>query len=199
MIIGITGGIGSGKSFVSDYLAVKYGYEVLKTDDIAKNLMNQDPCVKEKLIAAFGKDIYTSEGLLDRKRFASVIYGDDKKLEISDSIVHPACWSFVKDRITESEDASGDGESCIAVETAIPSEQLVSVCDEVWFIYAAPEERIKRLCETRGYTRDYAEGIISKQISDNSYMVYADRLINNGGSKYSAELAVDTIMTERVD
>lgn len=196
MIIGMIGGIGSGKSTISGYMAEKYGYRVLRSDDIAKDIMNGDPEVMDELKGAFGEQIY-KDGVIDKKEYASVIYGNEKNRILSNSIIHPACWKRIRRIISDSIMDNGGEECDIIIETALPSDTLSSVCDEIWFIYAGPEERINRLIENRGYSREYAEDIMSKQLSDNSFMEYADRMINNGGNKISAESAVDLILSEQ--
>lgn len=197
MIIGIIGGIGSGKSTVSEYLEEKYGYLLLKSDDIAKEIMNSDKEVIEELKGAFGNEIYGEDGCIDKKKYAAILYNDEKNRILSNSIIHPACWKEVRRRISDKIMDEGGKECNIIIETALPSDTLSSVCDEIWFIYADPEERISRLIESRGYTREYAENIISKQLSYNSFMEYADRLINNGGPKYSTEATIDMILNDK--
>lgn len=197
MIIGIIGGIGSGKSTISDYMASKYGYLVLKSDNIAKDIMNNDPEVVDELKGAFGDDIYGKDGLIDKEKYAGIIYGSEKCRQLSNSIIHPACWKKIRKMISEKIMDEGGKECDIIIETALPTDILSSVCDEIWLIYADPEERINRLMENRGYTRDYAESIINKQLSYNSFMEFADRMINNGGSKSQTESIVDMILSEK--
>lgn len=200
MIIGIIGGIGSGKSTVSGHLESEYGYEVIKTDDLAKELMKDGTMLSEKLREAFGNDIYTADGSLDKARYSAAIYKNEENRKLSDSIVHPAVWQAVKSRVEEirkrcSLEGAGK-EACAVVETALPSKHLTEICDEIWFIYAAPEIRICRLMQDRGYTREYAKSVIESQLSDNSFMTYADRMINNGGDLSETLMNTDLILAE---
>lgn len=199
MIIGIIGGIGSGKSTVSDYMSSKYGFLVLKSDNIAKDIMNSDPEVIEELKGAFGDDIYGNDGFIDKKKYADIIYGSEKCRKLSNSIIHPVCWKKIRSIISDRIMDEGGKECDIIIETALPSDVLSSVCDEIWLIYADPEERINRLIENRGYSREYAEGIINKQLSYNSFMEFADRMINNGGSKSQTVSVIDKILSEKGD
>lgn len=196
MIIGIIGGIGSGKSTVSEYLENRYGFIVFKSDAVAKEIMTTDPEIAEELKGAFGDDIYNADGSVNREKYASVIYSDEKNRILSDSIIHPACWKEIRKRVSERMMDDGGNDFDFAVETALPSDILVSMCDEIWFIYADPDERIKRLIGSRGYTREYADSVIKNQLSYNGFMEYADRLINNGGTEYATQSVIDRIISD---
>ena len=172
MILGITGGIGSGKSTAADILKNEYGFLWISTDCVASELMNSDACCREQLSGAFGPAIYLEDGTLDKARFREVLYRSDENRALSDSIVHPLVWKKVNE-------LCADPEEQYLVETALPSDTLRKFCDKVWVISAAKEVRIERLMKNRGYTREYAENIISKQMPEEEICAFADTVIDN--------------------
>ena len=108
MIIGIIGGIGSGKSTVSEYLENKYGFLVFKSDTVAKEIMTADPEVVMELKCAFGDDIYNEDGSVNRQKYASILYSDEKNRVLSNSIIHPACWKEIRKRVSERRWTTGE-------------------------------------------------------------------------------------------
>lgn len=179
MILGITGGIGSGKSTVTDVLKNRYGFRILKTDDMAKELELPGHIVYERLKEEFGEGILMQkDGPIDKEAFAALIYSDDDALEKANGIIHPAVWAEVG-RLTE--DCKGNmltGPHA-AVETALPNDYFENLCDEIWYIHVDREVRIKRLMEDRGYTYEKCVGIISNQMSEEAFRSMADEVIDN--------------------
>ena len=181
MILGLTGGIGSGKSLVTEILQTEYGFHVIRTDAVAAEMMVSDENLKEQLKKAFGNEIYDPDGTLNRKKYAELIYGVPGMRELSDSIVHPAVWQETKRQIGEIRNAAGQ-DADIAVETALPGDSLGKICDTVWHISADAEIRTMRLMETRNYSREYAEAVMKRQLPEERYGKIADRVIMNNGS-----------------
>ena len=209
MILGLIGGVGSGKSTVTKVLKEEYGFELLLTDDIAKQLELPGGCCYEALVNAFGEGIL-QEGpgsRIDNPKLAARIYADAAALKTVNGIVHPAVWQYVSDYITEAKETA-ESESCagdicsnkgqkkenvrIAVETALPNETFRKLCDEIWFIYTEREIRIKRLMSDRGYTRERSESIIAGQLADDVFKAAADVTVDNSGERTATENAVRT-------
>ena len=181
MILGITGGIGSGKSMAADILKEEAGFAVFRTDDIARRLMEEDGELKEKLRREFGSRIFDADGRLNRKEYAAVIYSDPEKRRVSDSIVHPAVWAKTEELTGEQRKLYGDSVKAV-VETALPGIEFRKISDTVWAVDADEDVRLKRLQETRGYTREYAETVIRQQPGREIYLRFADRIIRNNGT-----------------
>lgn len=180
MVIGLTGGVGSGKSTVTDILEKRYGFLILKADDIAKELELPGGAVYKRLIAEFGRAVLEepdrADSPIDKAKFAALIYSDREALAVVNAIVHPAVWQYIRDRISE----EGSGRS-IAVESALPDESFEDICDTVWYIYVGNETRIERLMASRGYTREKCISIIESQRSDREFEDMADYIIDNSG------------------
>ena len=179
MILGITGGIGSGKSTVTDVLKNRYGFRILKTDDMAKELELPGHIVYERLKEEFGEGILMQkDGQIDKEAFARLIYSDDDALEKANGIIHPAVWAEVGRRTENCKGNMLTGPHA-AVETALPNDYFENLCDEIWYIHVDREVRIKRLMEDRGYTYEKCVGIISNQMSEEAFRSMADEVIDN--------------------
>ena len=186
MVIGITGGVGSGKSTITGILHEKYGYLVLRTDDMAKELEKPGHAVYDELVRAFGDGILQETGQagqrpIDKTAFAALIYSDPEAMERAEEIIHPATWSWCEERIAKQRAEKGAGETRIVVESALPCGRFKRMCDEIWFVYAETEIRIGRLMPSRGYSREKCESVIAEQISDEEFISYADYIIDNSG------------------
>lgn len=196
MILGITGGIGSGKSLVTDHLSEKYGFTAVKTDDLARTMMNSDEELKKKLKETFGPDIYGRDGKLNREVYTSVIHSKEENRLKSDRIVHPAVWAQVRKLISPGMNTTDRRN--FAVETALPGSELRRICTEVWHVHSDPEVRIGRIMLSRGYTRDFSESVIRGQISEEEYKKIADVIITNDSTVDRLFAAVDRLVEERI-
>ena len=183
MIIGLIGGVGSGKSTVTDILSGRYGFGLLLTDDMAKETELPGGDGYAALTGVFGDRILENGtgSPIDKKKFAALIYSDPEALETVNGLIHPIVWDLVEKTLKEKKEA--DPEVRIAVETALPCERYRKMCDEIWFIYADPEIRISRLSASRGYSREKSISIIENQLSDEAFTAYADYIVDNSGSK----------------
>ncbi len=183
MIIGLIGGVGSGKSAVTDVLAEKYGFRLLLTDDMAKETELPGGAGYLALTEAFGGQILENGpgSPIDKQKLASLIYSDPKALETVNGLIHPIVWGLVEKTLCEAKEADPDVR--IAVETALPCERYRKMCDEIWFIYTDPEVRISRLQASRGYSREKCISMIANQLTDEEFTAYADYIIDNSGSR----------------
>jgi len=170
--IGLTGGIGSGKSTVAKVFEV-LGVPVYYADDAAKNLMNQDPELREQIISHFGPEVY-AQGTLDRKLLGSMVFNDAGKLALLNSLVHPATIR--------------DGERWMAQQTtpyAIKEAALIfesgsqSQLDYVIGVSAPDALRIHRTMQRDGVGRDQVIARMNKQIKQIIKMRLCDFVIVN--------------------
>lgn len=145
--IGITGGIGAGKSVVSRALRCN-GVFVYDCDFEAKKLMTHDSDLKDSLIKELGKEIYLSDGFLDRKRMATIIFSDKQKRDYVNLKVHRAVYDDIERKRRSLE-------GLFFIETAIPSTGGIDlICDSIWIIEADEETRLKRVELRDGMTRE---------------------------------------------
>lgn len=172
--IGITGGIGSGKSVVATLLQL-HGIPVYKADDESKRLLAHSPRIRQQLTALFGPAIYTPEGI-NRQLLASRIFSNPEELESVNTIVHPA----VKDDFLAWADQQ-DSQAC-AIESAILFESgFDRIVDVSLLIYAPLDLRIERALQRDGVPREEILRRISNQIPDEIKKERADYVIGNDG------------------
>ena len=172
MIVGVTGGIGSGKSTVA-HIFNALGVPVYNSDIRSKELLNTNSELKSRLIEQFGEEIYTSSGV-DRKHFASIIFKDNKLLEISNSIIHPYVKKDFEDWVSAQSFTYSIKESAILFETAI-YKQL----DKIVLVTAPEELRIKRVVERDQTPEEVVLERIKNQWEDAKKIPLADFTILN--------------------
>ena len=178
-IIGITGGVGAGKSTVLDHLEKQYNACVLQADKIGHLVMEPGGICYEQVIALFGKQIIKNDKTIDRKMVSDVVFAHEEMRQKLDDIIHPAVKSYILDKIEEQKKA---GCTLMIVEAALLLEDHYDVfCDKVWYIHTDQEIRIERLMSSRGYTREKAENIIARQATEGFFREHADYIIQNNG------------------
>ena len=178
-IIGITGGVGAGKSTVLDHLEKQYNACVLQADKIGHLVMEPGGICYGQVIALFGKQIIKNDKTIDRKMVSDVVFAHEEMRQKLDDIIHPAVKSYILDKIEEQKKA---GCTLMIVEAALLLEDHYDAfCDKVWYIHTDQEIRIERLMSSRGYTREKAENIIARQATDGFFREHADYIIQNNG------------------
>ncbi len=176
-VLGVTGGIGSGKSEVTGYFRDHLDAPVCQADSIGAELQKKDGPAYAPIVRAFGEDILCEDGTLDRKKLASIVFNDPEQLEILDDIVHPLVENYIQSMMAKSRT---EGKKIFVVESAILIEVgYKQYCDEVWFVKAPETTRIKRLTETRNMTEEQALAVMSRQMSDAEYEKNCDYTIKN--------------------
>jgi dephospho-CoA kinase len=179
LVIGLTGGIGAGKSAVASIFA-EHGFAVLNTDDLAKSVMAEQPEVSIAIRDEFGDEAF-QDGKLNAQFIGTIVFGDDsEKLERLNRIVHPP---VIDAMIAKIEDLHKSGESVIFVEIAlIYSAGVDDGFDYIIAVVADDELRIKRLVESRGMYETEIRKRMSSQTSKEQLISLADFTIENNGT-----------------
>ena len=176
LVIGVTGGIGSGKSTVSSFLE-KLGVPVIDADDISRNLLKPGGKALAEVVAAFGSELIDSNGQLDRKALGEIVFSDSNKLKVLNAIVHKYVAEEIDNRI---KCYKTEGFSRIVVDAPLPIEHgFLDLCDIVWTVHADEEIRIKRIMKRSGMTREEAIARINSQITERQYIEIATTVIYN--------------------
>ncbi|MDP4092705.1 MAG: dephospho-CoA kinase [Bacillota bacterium] len=179
-VIGLTGGIGSGKSTVAALLK-DLGAEVYDADKIAKDLVEEDKGILNELIDVFGNCIINSKGELDRKLLGDIVFSNEDKLLALNTIMHKHVGEKIKVIIEKCK--SERKTPVLVIEAAIPIKRgFLDLVDEIWVITASKPVRIKRIIQRSSVTEEKANKIIESQISDDEYLKLADKIINNDRS-----------------
>lgn len=172
MIIGVMGGVGSGKSEVLKYLESKYAAKIIEADKVTKDLMKKGSKMYEEIKKEF-PEVFVDE-VIDNEKMAEIVFNNPHKLEKLNEITHPATINEIIKRIRESLN------KYIVIESALfMGSEIEDLIDDMWFIYCDKNERIRRLVDTRGYSKDKAFAIISNQPADEDYNAVCDEFIDN--------------------
>ena len=176
--IGITGGVGAGKSTVLDFLAEKYQADVMKADEIGHLVMEPGQECYEPVIALFGKQIIKDDKTIDRRQVSDVVFSHPDMLERLNELIHPAVKRYIRRQL---ELKRQQGQKICVVEAALLLEDhYQEFCDTIWYIHTDQEIRIRRLMENRGYTREKSISIIASQAPEEFFRANADYvLVNN--------------------
>lgn len=180
--IGITGGVGAGKSEILRYIQEHYNAKILLADEVAHDLMKPGRECYDKIVQAFpGADILAEDGQFDRGKLAEVIFSDDEKRERMNGIVHPA----VKEEILgiyQKEKEKGKFSYFILEAALLIEEGYDKICDRLWYIDTGREIRRQRLKLSRGYSDGKIDSIFNSQLSEEEYRKHAALVIDNNGT-----------------
>lgn len=179
--IGITGGIGSGKSTVSDYLKKK-GYTVLDADEISRALTGPNGPALEPILLEFGASVFDESGCLNRKKLADIVFVDNDKLRKLEKITTDCVIEEIKEQMRHLKEAGFDG--ILFVDAPLIFEfNLQSLFDETWLVTAGTETRISRVVLRDAISREEVRKRIESQMPESEKEKLADFIINNSLKK----------------
>lgn len=190
MIIGLTGGIATGKSTVSDILK-DLNIEVIDADKIAHNVLEYED-VKKKIKDVFGDEVINKNGEVDRKRLGKIVFEDNKKLKKLESITHPKILEIIDNKIKKAKSELVVLDAPLLFET-----NLDEKVDETWVIYASEEIQIKRLKKRDGLNKKEALDRIKAQMDLEKKAKKADVVINNEGTIEELKNKVKNLIRKR--
>lgn len=175
-IIGITGGIGAGKSTVSSYIRDR-GYEVVDADAISRSLTEKGSPVLSELVEAFGGEILTPDGALDRRKTAAIVFADPEKKARLERIITDRVLEIVTER-AEAFRTKPSGTVFLDVPLLFETDAW-KLCDEIWFVTARQETRIDRVMEREHCTREDVLARIASQMPEEEKRSRSDVVIDN--------------------
>ncbi|RKM57042.1 dephospho-CoA kinase [Butyrivibrio sp. X503] len=179
-IIGITGGIGAGKTTVLEYIKKNYNCRVVYSDDVANEIKMKGYPAYDELVHLLGKEILGEDGEIDRAKMAKAIFGDEKKLQAVNNILHPAVNTYIINIIDE--ERLRNRLDFVFVEAALLIENgYEDIVDELWYVYASEDVRRQRLKDSRGYSDEKVTDIFKKQLSDDDFREHCDFVLDNSG------------------
>ena len=176
MVIGVTGGIASGKSTVCLILEEK-GFLHIDADDVAHNIL-ENPEIIGIVAEHFGNEILDAPSdkrgplMIDRKKLGKIVFADKAEMDVLESITHPKIVEKIKRIVSEN-----PGKNCVIEAIALISSGISEICDEVWVVHAEPEQQIRRLMDSRNMTYDEALKRLESQEDHDWDEETADRVI----------------------
>ena len=179
--IGITGGIGAGKSELLCYIQRHYRCEIYLADQAAHEVKQAGTACYRQLVELLGRDILDPRGEIDRQRMAERIFASSDLLEQVNHIIHPAVKEYLLNRLKAAR-VKGEAE-LFFVEAALLVEcGYGGLVDEMWYIYADEETRRRRLSQSRGYSGERIDQIMDSQLSEQAFRNACDFVIDNSGA-----------------
>ena len=190
--IGLTGGIGSGKSTVGGFFK-ELGAAVIDADKVGHLILNEDKPTREQIRQLFGKGVFNEQEIIDRKKLAAIVFCNQEQLIALDKIMHPRIIAAVNAEIAA---YAAKGIKLVIIEAPLLVEAgWAGEADEVWVTYAPPEVVLKRLVNM-GYSREEAASRIRCQVQHSERLKYAKRVIDTNISLDELRHLVEKICEE---
>ncbi|MCH5275585.1 MAG: dephospho-CoA kinase [Lachnospiraceae bacterium] len=179
-LIGITGGVGAGKSEILRFIKQHYCCKIYLADEVAHDLQEPGGICYTKLIELLGESVLAEDKSIDKGKMAARIFLDKNLLLKVNAIVHPAVREYLENAVKEAEN---DGETeLFFIEAALLIENgYKDFVDEMWYIYAGDEVRRERLKNSRGYDDDRISRIMESQLSEERFREGSDFILDNSG------------------
>ncbi|HZV78238.1 MAG TPA: dephospho-CoA kinase [Candidatus Binatus sp.] len=188
MIVGLTGGIGSGKSTVAKLLATR-GATVIDTDAIAREVVEPPSAVLDAIRYEFGDAVLAADGYLDRKAMAAIVFADPRKRELLEGLTHPA----IRARTIELIDQAPRAAVVVVIVPLLFESGFDALCDTTVAVVAGPEQRLERATERDHATREAVAARMHAQLSDDEYEQRAAHVVHNDGDRAHLERQVDEL------
>lgn len=189
-LIGITGGIGAGKTEILSYIRKHYRAEIYLADEVAHKVKEPGEAAYEPLVALLGKEILQKDGFIDKGKMADIIFKDKAVLEKVNAIIHPAVRSFLENAVSRARESSNT--ELFFIEAALLIEAgYKEIVDELWYIHADRSVREMRLKANRGYSGEKIEEIMGQQLSEEEFRKECDFVIDNSKTLLQAYRQID--------
>lgn len=188
MIVGLTGGTGTGKTLISEYFK-EFGFEVIDYDKITREIYVKGSDCLNELVCAFGEDILTENGELERRKLGSIVFASKEKLDILNGIVYKYILDRTKKQIEEAKDKKLLLDAPTLFEAGLEKE-----CDYVVGVIADKDIRLQRVCQRDGLDRESAQNRILSQKDDEFYRQNCHYLIENSGNLKELKIKTERII-----
>ena len=186
-IIGVTGGVGSGKTELLHYIEKNYRCRILLADEASHEVMQKGGRIYEPLVALLGSSVLDSSGEINRKEMAARIFSHEELLGRVNALIHPAVREFILEAVAEEREKAAAGADDAVDYFFLEAALLIecgyrSVVDEMWYIYCDLAVRRERLKKSRGYSDGKIDSILSSQLTEAEFRSGSDVVIDNSGN-----------------
>jgi dephospho-CoA kinase len=189
-IIGLTGGIATGKSSIAQFFKER-GVPVIDADQLARDAVLPGSPALEKIISLFGRDVITQHGELDRKRLGTLIFSDPEKRRQLEEILHPMIRKLAKERIDLA--AAAGHQRLIYMAPLLIEAGANDRVDSVWVVTVRPEIQLERLMQRDGISLVQAQQIIDSQMPLSEKEQYGSVVIDNSGTEAETGMILETV------
>ena len=176
-VIGVTGGVGSGKSAVLNYIEAHFDARIVKADEVGHMLMMPWGKCYEPVVKLFGDWVVKEDGSLDRQAIAQIVFKDSEMLKKLNAIIHPEVKKYIVREIKRSR--KEETEFFFIEAALLLEEKYDEICDEIWYIYCEKEVRMERLRRDRGYSDERIRQVMENQLPDEEYEAHCDFQLYN--------------------
>lgn len=192
-IIGLTGGTGSGKGFVSERLKARKAY-VIDADAVAHEIIEKGRPAYKEIVDYFGSEILDEDGNIFRRKLGNIVFSDKDKLAFLNSCTHKYINMEIM-RIIEEVKPQTNVYSAIIIDAPLLAEAgLVDICDDIWVVYADSEVRVKRIMERDSISEEQARNRIASQRSWKEYKELGAVIIDNSSDDENVERQLDALL-----
>lgn len=179
-VIGITGGVGTGKSSILHWIAEHYDAKVIAADEVGHLLLEPGKPCWQLVITLLGDSVRREDQTLDRKKIAALVYKNPELLQKMNRIIHPEVKKYILEALEREKNMQTE---FFFIEAALLIEDHYdTICDELWYLYAEEEVRRERLRADRGYTDERIDEIMAQQLSEEEFSNACDFELDNSGS-----------------
>lgn len=192
-IIGITGGVGAGKTKVLSYIEEQFSCRVIRADEAAHKLYEPGQMCYQKLVALLGQEILNADNTIDKLKMATAIFGDNALLVQVNYIVHPEVKKYILEQIAF-ERERGVVDYFFIEAALLIEEHYDQIVDEMWYIHSDVAVRQKRLAKSRQYSAQKTTEIMKGQLSEEEFRKHCQVVITNNGDLEETYRQINKIM-----
>lgn len=194
-IIGITGGVGAGKTHILAFIEEKYKARIIKTDEAAEFVRTPGHEGYERIVELLGTEILNEDKTINKNKMAAIIFADKEKLEKINEIMHPAVNRYVAEEI-EIEKQKQEKEYFFIESALLIENHYDEICDQLWYIDTREEIRRERLKLNRGYSDEKISDIMSRQLPEEEFKKHCHVILDNNGKKEDVYRQIERNMEE---
>ena len=189
-VIGITGGVGAGKSAILSYIAKKYNCRIILADEVAHTVKEPGQVCYRQLVMLLSEEILQPDGKIDKVKMASKIFSSDELLEKVNKIIHPAVQDYIE-QVIASERAENKLDFLFIEAALLIEAGYLDIVEELWYIYADENVRRARLKASRQYSDEKIDSIMAQQLSEEEFRKHCKVIIDNSGTLENAYEQID--------